>query len=339
MNINDITVVFQGAFNAYIGEDKLDFKENLKNIRRILPGVKIILSTWEYSYVPDSFKFDKIIYNKDPGGLNGIKRREIDKANNINRQIISTYNGLNEVDTAYAIKLRTDCSLEHAGFIDYFKRFNRNADRFVASCFFTIDPEIYEHMPFHISDWFQFGKTETLLEYWNVPLMTKEEAAWYLSNEYSKGTSYFDKEFLAKFAVEQYLAINYAKKFNYEVPSYHNDNSEKILESHRRFLAEKVIILEPWQIGLNFPKYHWTYGSKFASMNCIMFLDWYKNYIKYERVEQPDLGLLDAANKRASKKNKLKIMIDLVEPISNYWYPSRLRRFVIEVITRFTKFL
>ena len=55
MNINDITVVFQGAFNAYIGEDKLDFKENLKNIRRILPGVKIILSTWEYSYVPDSF--------------------------------------------------------------------------------------------------------------------------------------------------------------------------------------------------------------------------------------------------------------------------------------------
>ena len=46
MNINDITVVFQGAFNAYIGEDKLDFKENLKNIRRILPGVKIILSTW-----------------------------------------------------------------------------------------------------------------------------------------------------------------------------------------------------------------------------------------------------------------------------------------------------
>ncbi|STO93159.1 WavE lipopolysaccharide synthesis [Haemophilus pittmaniae] len=273
MNINDITVVFQGAFNAYIGEDKLDFKENLNNIRRILPGVKIILSTWEYSYVPDSFKFDKIIYNKDPGGLNGIKRREIDKANNINRQIISTYNGLNEVDTAYAIKLRTDCSLEHAGFIDYFKRFNRNTDRFVASCFFTIDPEIYEHMPFHISDWFQFGKTE------------------------------------------------------------------KILESHRRFLAEKVIILEPWQIGLNFPKYHWTYGSKFASMNCIMFLDWYKNYIKYERVEQPDLGLLDAANKRASKKNKLKIMIDLVEPISNYWYPSRLRRFVIEVITRFTKFL
>lgn len=339
MDLRDITVVFQGAFSAHLGEDRIDFNDNIKSLRKILPGVKIILSTWEGTYVPEKFKFDEIVYSKDPGGLNGIKRKEVDKANNINRQIISTYNGLRAVNTTYALKLRTDCSLEHAGFIDYFKKFNKGEERFVACCFFTIDPEVYEHMPFHISDWFQFGKTETLLKYWDVSLMEKEEAAWYLNNEYDKSSSYFDKEFLSKFAVEQYLAINYAKRFGYITPSYHNDDAELVLDSHRRFLAKQVIVLDPWQIGLSFPKYRWAYSSKFSSMNCIMFLDWYKNYVECENIKSPDLGLLSVANERIKKKNKLKRLINLIEPIADYWYPSKLRRWLIRIVMKFTKLL
>lgn len=339
MDLREITIVFQGAFNAYLGEDRFNFKENLKVIRRILPGVKIILSTWEGTYVPDNLKLDKVIFSKDPGGLNGIKRKEIDKANNINRQIVSTYNGLLAVETKYTVKLRTDCYLEHAGFIDYFKKFNKGNDSFIASCFFTIDPNIYEHMPFHISDWFQFGKTETLLEYWSVPLMTKEDAAWYLSNSYAEHSGYFDKEFVAKFAVEQYLAMNYAKRFGYDTPHYHNDNREELLKSHNKFLAEKVIVLDPWQIGLSFPKYRWAYSSKFSSMNCIMFLDWYKNYVEHYNIKTPDNALLSVANRRAEKKAKLRKLINFVEPISDYWYPSNLRKFLIKLVMKLTKIL
>ncbi|MGX3067245.1 WavE lipopolysaccharide synthesis family protein [Ursidibacter arcticus] len=337
MDLRDITIVFQGAFNAHLGEDRFNFKENLRLIRKILPGVKVILSTWENTYVPENLNIDKIVFNKDPGGLAGIKHKEIDKANNINRQIITTFNGLKEVKTTYAVKLRTDCRLEHAGFIDYFKKFNKDSC-ILSTCFFTIDPTMYEHMPFHISDWFQFGKTEDLLSYWNVPLMEKEFATWYQSNPYSENSGYFDKEFLAKFAVEQYIASNYANQFGYETPKYHNDNRKEVLESHNKFLAEKIIILDPWQIGLYFPKYHWAYDSKFSSMNCIMFLDWYKNYIEYNKLIG-DSGLLAAANSRAAKKEKLRKLINFVEPYSGFWYQSKLRRFVIKLAVKFTKFL
>lgn len=338
MNLQDITIVFQGAFSAHLGEDRFNFKEHLKHIRNILPGVKIFLSTWEGTYVPDKLRFDKVIFSKDPGGLAGIKHKEIDKANNINRQIITTLNGLKEVETTYAVKLRTDCFLEHADFIDYFKKFNKNDDRILSACFFTIDPYMYEHMPFHISDWFQFGRTENLLDYWNPPLMSKDDAMWYKENPYSENSGYFDKEFLAKFAVEQYIASNYAQKFGYETPRFHNDNRDEVLKSHNKFLAEKVIILDPWQIGLNFPKYNWAFGSKFASMNCIMFLDWYKNYVEYYKIIG-DNGLLEAATIRSNKKDKLRKLINFIEPYSEYWYPSKLRKFIIKLVMKFTKFL
>lgn len=338
MNLQDVTIVFQGAFNAHLGEDRFNFRENLKHIRKILPGVKIFLSTWEDTYVPENLKFDKIIFSKDPGGLPGIKHKDIDKVNNINRQIVTTYNGLKEVETRYAVKLRTDCRLEHAGFIDYFKKFGGKGQRILSTCFFTIDPTMYEHMPFHISDWFQFGTTEELRKYWNVELADEQYAVWYQNNPYDISSGYFDKEFLAKFAVEQYIASKYAESFGYEIPKFHNDIRQEVLDAHNKFLAEKVVILDPWQIGLDFPKYHWAFGSKFASMNCIMFLDWYRNYVEHNKINA-DSGLLDAAQNRAKKKAKLRKLIQLVEPYSNFWYPSRLRKILVKLAIKYTKFL
>jgi hypothetical protein len=49
----------------------------------------------------------------------------------------------------------------------------------------------------------------------------------------------------------------------------------------RRFLAEHFLILDPWQVGLRFPKYAWAYRSSFQWLNCLLFQDWYRLYLDH----------------------------------------------------------
>ena len=336
MNKKDISIVLQGSFESDNQDQYQFYQENIRLLRELFPDATIILSTWEGTLICPELDIDLVVYNKDPGGLIGIKKCDINKANNINRQIVSTYQGLKHVTTFYAIKLRTDCYLEHSGFIKYFLEFSRDQDRILSTSFFTIDPTMYEHMPYHISDWFQFGKTESLIKYWDVPLMTKAESEWYLHNKYAQKSGYFDREFISKFAVEQYLAINYAKKLGYLVPEYHNDDEKIILNSYYEFLAKEIVIIDPSQAGLKFPKYSWVYTSVLFSMSCINFLDWYKNYTDINKVDKDDV-IYSHCLARKRKKLLLRKVITLIEPISNYWYPSLLRKAMFNIAKKIVK--
>jgi hypothetical protein len=89
-----------------------------------------------------------------------------------------------------------------------------------------------------------------------------------------------DRRFRTRLAVEQFLGVHYAQRCGYrDVPSYHNDCREPVLQSHRRFLARHFIVLDPWDIGLRFPKYEWAYRSSFQQLNCLLFVDWYRLYL------------------------------------------------------------
>lgn len=337
MNPKDITVIFQGATKPYTAEDGLIFYDTLKKLKKILPGCKVILSTWEGSIIPDSWELDEIIFNKDPGSFIGIHRVDPAHQNNINRQIVSTYNALLKTKTKYAVKMRSDAELTHAGFLDYFKKFG--SDSTIVTCsLFTIDGTTYHHMPFHTSDWFQFGTTQRLLEYWGCEHLTKEDAEWYLSHDYAKGSTYWDRELLPRLVVEQYLTVSYANKLGYVVPQYHNDARIEVMESYREFLAREVVVLDPWQIGFNFPKYHRDYHSMFASMNCIMFADWYYNYINLTKPKFVDKGYYLAGVARNKKKNLLRFMMKLVKPIEDYWYPSKFRKLITKFVLKFKLF-
>ncbi|WP_114909491.1 WavE lipopolysaccharide synthesis family protein [Haemophilus haemolyticus] len=337
MDSRDISVVLQGAL---IPSEYAFYKDNIAKIRAVLPNSKIILSTWEGTFISSELDVDLVVFSKDPGGLIGIKRCDINKANNINRQIITTYSGLEKVKTEYVLKIRTDCYLEHSNFTEYFIRFSKSKDYIISTSFFTIDPTMYEHMPYHISDWFQFGKTNILLQYWDVPLMTEEDSSWYLSHKYASNSGFFDKEFISKFAVEQYIAINYAKKLGYEIPEFHNDNRKIVLESYYKFLSERIIILDLCQAGLVFPKYLWVYSSVFFSMSCITFTDWYGNYINNMGISVgKDDPVFSSYLKRKKKKYILRILINLIEPVSSYWYPSRLRGVLFKLAKRLSKVL
>ncbi|ALA61026.1 WavE lipopolysaccharide synthesis family protein [Nitrospira moscoviensis] len=275
---SDITFVFQGPVLPGAGGTA----ELVRLTRRAFPRSRCVLSTWtgaDLSGVP----FDRVVLSRDPGGLPGIKARDgAGESNNVNRQLLSTRRGLEEVVTDYAVKIRTDCALEHAGFLATANRFldAGAGPRILAPSLFTIDPLMFEQMPYHVSDWFQFGPTPALQRYWSAPFMAEQDAVFYERRPHARHSTFMDRRFRTRLAVEQYLAVQYAEPLGYPVPQYHNDIADSVMEGHRRFVARHWLIVDPWDLGLRFSKYHWAYRSGFQRLNCLLFVDWYGLYLE-----------------------------------------------------------
>lgn len=275
---SDITIVFQGpVVGGPEGTARL-----IRLTRRALLHSPIILSTWIGTDLAD-IDVDTVLLSEDPGTLPGIKRRDgPGEPNNINRQIVSTQAGVQKATTRYTLKLRTDCALERTAFLTLFDRLRRHdgVPRIVASSLFTIDPWMFEQLPYHVSDWVQFGETPALQTYWSLPYMAHQDATYYERHPHARHSTFLDRRFRTRWAVEQYLAMHYARHLGFPMPAYHNDIAPAVLAGHRHFLARHVLILDPWDMGLRFPKYAWAYRSSFQRLNCVLFLDWYRLFLE-----------------------------------------------------------
>lgn len=286
---------------------------------------------------------DQLVLNSDPGGLPNI-RFGFDAPNNANRQIASASAGMALVDTKYALKLRADSFLSNANLLAIYENYlnivqreapaldsdtltpknkkqksnkknpskkklgkknNKKYSPIAVASFFTIDPSIYQHMAFHVSDWVQFGRRKALQEYWSAKPMSKKNATYFENNDHDKEASFYDDQFRTRLAVEQHIAVEYAKARGYEVPKHYNETDESILSGHDRFLAEHFIVLDLDQLGLNFPKYDWVEKDDFAVINCVNHEDWYRLYSDYWQINSPDHSLLQAANQRQALKRSI----------------------------------
>jgi hypothetical protein len=111
-----------------------------------------------------------------------------------------------------------------------------------------------------------------------------------------------DRRFRCRLAVEQYVACHYAERLGYPIPRFHNDVSPEILAGHRRFLAERTAILDPWQIGLHFPKYAWAYRSAFQRLNCLLFEDWRQLLVEQGGLPSVDTSAEPGVRSRRRRK-------------------------------------
>jgi hypothetical protein len=273
---SDITLVFQGP----VIHGPLGTADCIRVTRRAFPHSRYVLSTWTGSNT-GGLAVDDIVLSDDPGWLPGIKSRDgVGQFNNVNRQILSAREGLQKVGTKYAVKIRTDCALKDGSLVAAVRRFWDIGieRRILTSSLFTIDPLMFEQMPYHISDWFQFGSASTLQQYWSVPFMNEADARFYDDRPHAPHSTFLDRRFRSRLAVEQHLATHYARQLGYSVPRYHNDIVQDVMAGHRSFLARHCLILDPWDVGLEFPKYEWAYRSDFQRLNCLLFCDWYELY-------------------------------------------------------------
>lgn len=272
----EITVVLQGPVPAdAAGIEAL--ARHAAHVRQVLPGCQLILSTWQGMAVPQGIPVDRVLFSSDPGSLPPYKLGAC-KANNVNRQIVSSAAGLAAVATPYALKLRSDASLQHAGFLAMLRQLQRYDpqchDRIVVVERFSIDPHLFEQMPFHLSDWFQFGPTLRLQALWRAPLMSLQDATHYRRVQHAETATWFDRRFVARWPAEQHVWRAFAAGLGYCVPEHHNHDSADVLRSHDRFLAREVVVLGLSKAGVQLPELAWAERSGLQRFNCITHLDW-----------------------------------------------------------------
>lgn len=312
----DISVVVQGAI------DTQNTPLCLKSIRKVLPEATIILSTWRNSNVK-SLDFDILIENDDPGAE--VCDNFYNIKNNINRQIVSTKNGLKSVKTKFAMKLRSDMIIANKNFISNFAKYDdyRNdncklfKNRIIINNLYCADPELTQ-FPFHMSDWVQFGLTDDLLNLWDIEIQKEPDMSRYFLDK-QKPQNDKNKTWLFKYIPEQYIAISCLKKNNIEFNcSWYSDLTAENLNLTKLFFANNFLILDYEKYGVKFLKfnpYKWDYSKQ------LNFDKWQDYFIEFCNNEYKK-PLLDRFITKLKIKEDLKKIrkhkIRMIEGIENF---------------------
>jgi len=284
---DDITVVVQGPVQGLVDRTQEEgiTKKCLNSVRKHLPGAKIILSTWHNQDLND-LDYDQLVLCEDPGvNIRQYKTNGSPKPYNNNRQIISTVEGLKQVNTKYAIKLRSDNYLTSNEFVSLQTKFQKRCkqyhfleERVVVVNSFTRKYAKGHKVAFHLSDFFYFGLTTDLLKLWDLPLIANFEQQ--KNQPYSPCYPNYIIDCTQLFWL---LAL---EKFDSSIKLDHLlDNSPQKLKQSEICYANNLIIGSPEDIGLGL-------GEKFANGKVrisrergkcahIYFHEWHELYKKY----------------------------------------------------------
>ncbi len=245
-NFDNISVVVQGPVLPIT-------KYCLKSIRKFLPNAEIILSTWNNSYIMD-LDYDKIVLNDEPEILGDMYLKNNpynwSKPNNMNKQIVSSFNGLKAATKEYALKFRTDFLLQSNQFIyDYFDILKVTPKRNKKWSIFkqrilTIGTGNAQEVGllYHMSDFIAFGLKEDILELWNIPLIDKYYAQYCATNNLNDDIHYFR----FRYAAEQKLLLDNLDKYNisYKKPEVYFDKDDLMLEESNQALINNLIFYD-----------------------------------------------------------------------------------------------
>ncbi|MHA3893501.1 WavE lipopolysaccharide synthesis family protein [Acinetobacter sp. GXMZU3951] len=264
-----------------------NIEDHVYAMRNILSESEFILSTND-EYIDKNSLFDCIIYNEDIDALPTLKFNQLSK-NNINKQIISSLSGIKKATRPLVLKIRTDQFLNKIYFLEIWnnlKDINRKTSigngRILTTSLFSLNPRCFEHMAYHISDMFLFGYKEDIQRYFSCPRYEYENAVWYEYNKHAIHSNKNERKFRSRYAVEQWLVLNYLFN-NQKFPiNFHNDISKKIIDNFEEFLVDTFIIVHPRDIGLIMPKFERDYDSIEVNLSCYSTLD-YLNMLKKRR--------------------------------------------------------
>jgi hypothetical protein len=253
----------------------------LKSIRKCLPGAEVILSTWK-GQDTKGLSYDILVENDDPGAQTCHERLPL--LNNVNRQIVSTREGLKRATRPYAVKVRSDILFTGTGFLRFFTRYPSRCKDFaflrerVINCsFFAQNPRRHFPFPYHPSDWFFFGLRDDILAIWDIPLAPDQEISRWYDNRARPVVDLFP-HLQSRYCPEQYVWISFLKKHLDVDVDYIWDCSKNKIEQTEKIFANNLIFLEPGRIGIKSLK-HRLKLDEWAGV--YSFGEWERLYRKY----------------------------------------------------------
>ena len=257
IDLKDITFVLQGAI------DKKHTPRCIDAIKTLFPQSVILLSTWEGTDT-SNYQCDKIILSKDPGGFKD--KIHYTFVNNLLRQLVSTQAALQQVETKYTVKMRTDILFRNKNFLKFFDKFDKYepeykifdkrivtlsffSKRFLTSvdCSFRIEPT-----PYQISDWFAFGLTEDIKKLYMIKLPEEPKTTEYF---YKYSGTKFDKNAIwcsHQYSPEQYIVYNAFKQQKNDIKPFENylDYNNDNIDESEHLVINNFTIISPKELGI-----------------------------------------------------------------------------------------
>jgi WavE lipopolysaccharide synthesis protein len=267
LDSRQISVVVQGPYHA-------DWTPVcLQSIRRFLPGAEIILSTWEHEPVPEAIRaqVEAVVFNADPGMIDvsaAVARlprlRFVTKCGNQNRQLISTRGGLARATRPYALKLRSDMMLEHAGFLAALDE-GAADDRCTQAPIVTTDVMSPDRSCtlYFVHDFASFGRTGDLRRLFAAPAVDAVAARTWDVLAVARHFAVYAEQYLWYHLLSPHFDLHMANCW---------DRNEEAATQCKRLLASHVSPLTFATFGVTLQKYPgWKFAfNQRASFNWMM---------------------------------------------------------------------
>lgn len=214
-----------------------------------------------FCYVVNKYA-DKIAYSHMAQSLPPVYR---DGANaHPNHMIESARNGLALASREFVLRTRNDLLFKDRSFIDKYIDLSKNyykkgkytvfsAPVMIASIY-TLNPFTVVRLPFHYSDWFNFGKLVDIRPIWDVPFITLDFATYYCNHYYKVGSNEKERNFFFRTAVEQYIYFNFfSSHFKNLKLDFHND--DRSINESIDILLDNFVVADIYNLNVYYPKY------------------------------------------------------------------------------------
>ncbi len=324
---SDITFVVQGAVDPFWT------RKCLQSIRNYFPASRILLSTWEGTDLKGiQGLYDEVLLNKDPGAIPFSQDEKHPTTFNLDRQIVSSKNGLKAVKTKYAMKIRTDMIIKNKDFLKYFDKFSdfdnkyRLVEKRIVS-FAAYSPYTSEgkrSWDFCMHDYAYFGLTKDLLLVWDIPTMTEKEKHYWKGKNYPtlpENVADFMKFFLTwhlnyQYHAEQYIHLKMFSKLKNIHIHFENmfDVRPENIELFKKLFVNNFVPLYSDRMGISLPKNSFPYDNPTYSSNLdytwCEFLKLYNEYAGgHEEIPNQDEERQEWLKPKIKRKSKVRRMV------------------------------
>lgn len=262
---SNLSLIIQGPFNNDVSNivDYYVYK---------FPLIEIIIVSWEIDYikykkiVSENSLNIKIIIAKDPGGQISFNNEKL----NVNRQLLSTRLGVQNVSKKYCIKTRSDFKLNLNKTINQYNKYNRvnitdtqNRESILIINLTSENP-VYSGRFFSFCDWLYLGLSEDIEKL----IMADPYPNEFLTNKNKKKSS-------LRYNAEQWMLLKglLGADFDIIMPNSYSV-SNTVIKSYYHAL-KSIIILRPSKIGLESFKYNFL---QFRLSKMYTFKEWKKLY-------------------------------------------------------------
>lgn len=282
--MNQVTFCIQGPMTGSSPNRPLYAKRLHDSIRRYFSGAKVIVSTWEGEQANEFHGPDEFVYSQDPGSG---PRYLTGEQNNVNRQIVSTSAGLARVQTRYAVKLRSDLLFVH-GKLRKLRELAEATHKarwsFMTGRILVLDRQTYSPLKWpaaglalHVSDQFQFGLSQDLKRFWDIPKMSDSDEAYFrpLADLHPNRAIH-----IPRWRAEQYFWMqNLSRAFEVNLStSKWDDLAAHLPTSSEMFFCDNLVPLKSSTLGLRSQKYRWNFTNDLISSTyAFTYDDWRKS--------------------------------------------------------------